>query len=113
AQQHTAHSGAVHLDTQVVSLRMAAGESDQVVAVAEPDLDGAGSAAPEEGREIERLALKLDPVHRPQLLQRALLRFGNAPRAGDERANRPGMRDFSHGVFERVMVSCGSAVARN
>src|SRR5581483_6893102 len=88
----------------VVALRMGTGQRDQVVAVAESDLERAGRVAPEQCREIQRPGLKLHAVDRPQLLQRALLRFGNASRTGDEGTNRARMLGFGHEAVEEVVV---------
>ena len=90
-EQQSADPGSVHLDAEEVALGMSSGERQQILTVTEADLDGAWRIAPEERDGIERLRGEPDAVLWPELLERTLLRLGDAPRAGDERANRARM----------------------
>ena len=89
-EHQPADAGAMHFDAEIVALRMRGGERGQVLAVAEADLDDARRAAAEQRIEIQRLRLELDAVLRPQQIERALLRVGDAPGARDEGADGVG-----------------------
>src|SRR5690606_28213879 len=85
--EQAADAGGVHLDTdQVARLVVLRGEA-QRLAVAEPDLQHARRTAAEDRVVIARLALVVDAVARPLLVERALLRRGEPALAQHEAAH--------------------------
>ena len=95
-EQQPADTRAVHLDADEVALRVRRGERQQVLAVAEADLQGARRLAAEQGPGAERLRRELHPVFRPQLPECAFLGLGDAPGAGHEGADGAGMLGLAH-----------------
>ena len=87
-QHHAADAGAVHLDPEEVALRIRGGEVEQVVPIAEADLDRARGGTPEQRSGIEQRGREFHPVLGPQLLQRALLGGRDAPGANDKGTDR-------------------------
>ena len=65
AEQHTADSGAMHLDADAVVFRVGLREAKQRFTCTEPDLEHARRAAAEQRIEIERVSRKLHTVYRP------------------------------------------------
>ena len=97
-QQHPPDAGAMHLDAEEVALRVRGRKPQQVVPVAEADLDRAGGRARVQRAQLERLRAELEPVLGPQLDERALLRRRDAPGTRHEGAHRTWMFDFGHKV---------------
>jgi hypothetical protein len=97
-EQQAADARAVHLDAQVVPLRVGGGERDQVLAIAETDLEGARRGAREQPLQIERALDRVDAVLRPQGRECPLLRRGDPSRTGDEGADRARMCGIAHGA---------------
>ena len=95
-QQQPPDARAMHLDAEEVALRVRGRKPQQVIPVAEADLDRAGGRAREQRAQVQRLVGELEPVLGPQLGERALLRRRDAPGARHERAHRAWMFDFGH-----------------
>ena len=96
AEQHPPDSRAMHLDAQEIPARISGGEGEQVLAVAEADLEGTRRLAPERRERLERARGEFDPESRPQLGERTLLCRRDAPGAGHERADRARVFDPGH-----------------
>ena len=90
-----------------VALGVRGGEPEQVVAVAEADLDGACSAAAEQRPGIHSERGELDTKTRPQLIQGALLGGRDAPGARDEGADGARVLGLRHGPMLPGRVCCG------
>src|SRR6267378_3316167 len=87
-EQQPADPGAMDLDTQEIPPGMRGRERQQVLAVAEADLDGARGVAPEQRLGLEPLGPERDAVLRPQRAQCTLLRRRDPAAAGHEGADR-------------------------
>ena len=84
-QHDAADAGPMNFDAEIIPFRMRGSERGQILAVAEADLDHARRAAAEQCIEVESPgAVELHAILRPGFFERALLRFGDATRAGDE-----------------------------
>jgi hypothetical protein len=83
-EQQSPDSWSVHLDAEVIPLRVQRGERRQMSAIAEADLDNARCAPAEERIKIHELPVESDAVLRPQFSQGALLRIRQASRPRDE-----------------------------
>ena len=89
AQHQVADAGTMHLDAEVVAVRVRCRQRDQRFAVAEADLERARRVAPEQRRRGRAGSVAgLDAVARPQFAPRALLRDGHASGAHHEAADR-------------------------
>ena len=87
-QQAMTYAGLVHLDADEISVLALYGLLDQRIAIAETDFENDGRVTPEHRAEIERRFRIFDAIHRPQLIECALLRRRHAPGTQDETANR-------------------------
>ncbi len=87
AEQNPTDARTMDLDAQKIPLRVRCSECEQVLAIAEPDLDGTGGRPTEHLVEIDQ-PVRLNAVFGPQRLERSLLRRGNAPGPRDEGADR-------------------------
>ena len=87
---------AMHLDAEEVALRVRTRKPQQVIPVAEADLDRAGGRARVQRAQVQRLGGELEPVLGPQLGERTLLRRRDAPGPRHEGAYRAWMFDFGH-----------------
>ncbi len=97
-QQQVADPGAVHLDAEPVALRVALGQFQQGLAVAEADLQGDRAGVAEAGRQVERLPVRRTQAEAlPGAGEGAALGFGDAALAQHEAADRPPLG----GVIER------------
>lgn len=114
--QQMSDAGAMDLDTKEISLGMTHGEFEQVIAVAETDLDAARCLALEQPIEIDRslrsTSRQLDTEPRPLLIECARLRVGDASGAQYEAADAtPGCRGriggFGHGWHYDSDVKAG------
>ena len=74
-----ADAGSVDLDADVIALRILFRGEPQRFAVAEADFQHPRRAAPECGVEIAGIPSVIEAETRPQLVERALLRRGEAP----------------------------------
>src|SRR3984893_10682660 len=120
-EQQPADPRTMHLDAEKVPPGMRARERQQVVAVAEADLDGERCVAAEQRADLERLHPGRDAVLRPQRRERALLRQrrgGRARRrgrdpaaAGHEGADRAWMFGPGH-VWRESYRAASASLAR-
>src|SRR5262249_50091173 len=91
--QEVAYPRPVDLDAEEVPRRLGRCAGGDVLAVAEADLERAGRLAPEHGREVDRrCGVRLSKA-RPQLIERASLRIGQAAGAQDVGAHRAPLQD--------------------
>ena len=86
--QQRAHARAMHLNAEVIVLRMRGGHGGERLAVAEANFDMQRRVPAEERNEVELRLTRRDAVARQQFFQRALLRIGDAPFAAHEAADR-------------------------
>jgi len=77
----------MHLDAEVIGLRVRPGEGADAFAGTEADLQAAARAAAEHRVEVEGLRVELDAMLWPQFLQRTLLASGHATGAQHEGAD--------------------------
>src|SRR4029077_12540661 len=85
--QQASDACAMHLYAEEVPFGMGERERAQVRAVAKADLERAWGIAAVDRDRLEPRGREFDAVFRPQLCKRALLRFGDTPRAGHKRAD--------------------------
>src|SRR5271163_3732853 len=74
AQQQPAYSRAVHLDSEVVDVRMGLRQDPDNFSGPEANFQAARRLSPENGRKIQRRLSQVDAVGRPEFAERALLR---------------------------------------
>ncbi len=105
-QQQMADAGTMHLDTQEIALGRCERTLEQVIAVAEADLERSGRGAPKERIKIEQHGCELDAITRPMLLECALLGVGDAPGAHNVRAHAASeLRGLLHARSIAVVAS--------
>ena len=92
-----ADTGAVHLDAEVIVLRLLRGQRREHIAVAEADFEHHWRAAPEGGGKIEQVVAGRKPEARPEFLQRTCLRRRHAPFAAHKAADRTALVSLAHG----------------
>jgi beta-glucosidase len=115
-QQQMSDAGTMHFDAQKVALGRRECAFEQVIAVAEADLERSWRGAPKQGIEVEQPLFELDAKTRPVQFQSALLAIGDAPRAHDERAHAASeVRGLLHArsiaAVTRVAVLLAASVA--
>src|SRR5262245_13597317 len=103
AEQQASHTGAVHIDTEVVDAGIVLREPEQHITVAETDLEAAWRPPSVDCVEIERRVAVFDAVARPQLLERARLTAREAALAAHEAANLAMADVFRHGATVRIL----------
>ena len=109
-QQQMSNAGTMHLDAQEVAPGCRECPFEQVIPVAEADLQRSRRAASKELIEVEQPWSELDAKPRPIQLQGALLGIGDAPRAHDVRAHAASeIRGLLHGLS--IVVLAASLVA--
>ena len=82
-EQQVTDAGPMYFNAEKVALRSADSALQQMLAVAEADLERAHRDAAEHAIQVERADGELDAITRPQGRQRALLRIGDATCAHD------------------------------
>ena len=87
ADQAMSDTRIVHFDTYVVHLRILTGLLHERFAIAEADFEGSRRDSAEQMLEIERFSLESQPILRPQVLDRPLLRRRQSAAAPHERPN--------------------------
>jgi len=93
----------MHLDAEEIALGSCERALEQVLAVAESDLERTRRLAAEQPIEVELAGVELNPVARPELGERTLLRLGDAPGAHHIGAHAAQtIRRFCHGAQYRI-----------
>src|SRR6185437_3055533 len=112
-EEQSANPRRVDLDAEEVLLRVLSSECGEVFPVSESDLDDSTCLAPEHLVEIEELRIELEPKARPQLIEGAPLRIGQAAPSDDEGTDGAWMLD-GHGRADDYAPpgGCGKGLAR-
>src|SRR5690606_22797173 len=97
--EQAADARAVHFDADEIAIRLAFAGEQQLLAIAEADLDHARGLAAEHGIEVARLAPVVQAVGGPVQLEGALLRLGLPALAEHEAADRAVPEAFLAGVL--------------
>lgn len=103
-QEAMANAGFVDLDTDEVFIRIRGGLLYEGLAIAEADFENDGAGSSEQLTEVEQGRIVLDAIHRPELIERALLGRGDPARTPYEAANRS---SCCHGLAGLVANTMG------